>query len=546
MTDAAKPDDRAAAELRGEHWIAGEASRGGGDAFHGVDPTSSERLEPAYFDAGDAELERAALAAVSAAPRLASARADRAALLEAIADEIMALGDSLLERCERETALPRARLVGERGRTTSQLRMFAAVVRDGGYVDARIDRGDPERSPAPRPDVRRMLHPLGPVAVFGASNFPLAFSVAGGDTAAALAAGCPAIVKGHPAHPGTSELVARAITAAVKKVGLPAGVFSLLHGRGRALGAKLVQHPAIKAVGFTGSLAGGRALFDLAAARPEPIPVFAEMGSVNPVFIMPGAMRARSAAIAAGLGRSVSLGVGQFCTNPGLVFVAGEDGLEAFTASLARTLSQTPVCVMLHEGIWTDYIQRVALQRQLPGVTMIAGGPAVPFPANGSCSVKPVGLLTDLETYESSPRLLEEVFGPVTVIIKCPDVAALEAVAAGLPGQLTATVHAERGEAGDAATLARVLGERAGRVIFNGFPTGVEVCHAMHHGGPYPATTDARATSVGSAAITRFLRPVCYQDFPAALLPAELRDENPGGLLRMVDGTCTREPVTSR
>ncbi len=449
------------------------------------------------------------------------------------------------EVIERETALPRGRLVGERGRTVNQLRMFAAVVRDGGYLDARIDRGDPGRTPAPRPDVRRMLQPLGPVAVFGASNFPLAFSVAGGDTASALAAGCPVVVKGHPAHPGTSELVARAITTAVKRVGLPAGVFSLLHGRSRELGARLVQHAAIKAVGFTGSLAGGRALFDLAAARPQPIPVFAEMGSVNPVFIMPGAMRTRSAAIAAGLGRSVSLGVGQFCTNPGLVFVVGEDGLEAFTASLARTLSQTPVGVMLHEGIWTDYIQRVALQRQLPGVTMIAGGPAVPFPANGSCSVKPVGLLTDLETYNSAPRLLEEVFGPVTVVIKCPDVAALETIAAALPGQLTATVHAEHEEAGDAATLARVLGERAGRVIFNGFPTGVEVCHAMHHGGPYPATTDARATSVGSAAIERFLRPVCYQDFPATLLPAELRDENPGGLLRMVDGTCTRDPVTN-
>ncbi|MCB9753174.1 MAG: aldehyde dehydrogenase (NADP(+)) [Myxococcales bacterium] len=540
MTDEAKPDERAAKTLLGAHWIAGERSRSAsGEAFHGVDPRSGARLDPAYHDAGAPELERAVTAAASVASSFSVARGRRAELLEALAVELAALGDVLLDRCERETALPRERLAAERDQAARQLRMFAGVVRDGGYLDARIDHGDPSRTPAPRPDVRRMLQPLGPVAVFGASSFPLAFSVLGGDTASALAAGCPVIFKGHPAHPGTAELTARAVASAIDKVGVEPGVFSLLHGRGHELGARLVQHPRVRAVSFTGSLSGGRALFDLAAARPEPIPVFAEMGSVNPVFVLPGAMRARSAEIATRLGQAVSLGVGQYCTNPGLVFVVGEEGLEEFTAALARTLSQQPVGIMLHERVWIDYIQRVALHRQLAGITMIAGGPAVPYPTTGSCSVKPVGLLTDLETFDSAPRLLEEVFGPVTVVIKCPDLATLERIAAGLPGQLTSTIHAEPEEVEGAAGLARALSDRSGRVLFNGVPTDVEVCHAMQHGGPYPATTDARATSIGTAAIARFLRPVCYQDFPPALLPVELRDENPGGLARVVDGRRT-------
>jgi alpha-ketoglutaric semialdehyde dehydrogenase len=471
----------------------------------------------------DATLEAvdlAVAAARAAFPVFAASRERRAVLLEAIAAKLEGLGDSLLAAAHEESALPLARLAGERGRTTGQLRLFATVVRDGAYLGRRHDPADPGRQPLPRPELRRMLRPLGPVAVFGASNFPLAFSVAGGDTAAALAAGCPVIHKAHPAHPRTAALAGAAIAEAVAEAGLPAGVFTLLFGNGHEVGQWLAVHPDLKAIAFTGSLRGGRALFDLAAARQHPIPVYAEMGSTNPVFLLPGALAERGLQIAAGLAGSVTMGVGQFCTNPGLVFLpAGADG-EALLGALAEKLEATEPGTMLYLALGESYRAGLARHAALPGVARRGtSGPG------GTREVKPVLLSTDAATFAAHPSLQEEVFGPATLAVVCRDAAEMTRLAAGLEGQLTATVHAAANGADNeaAATLLEILADKAGRLIWNGFPTGVEVAAAMQHGGPYPATTDSRTTSVGTAAIDRFLRPVAYQDVPEDLLPADLR-----------------------
>jgi NADP-dependent aldehyde dehydrogenase len=408
-------------------------------------------------------------------------------------------------------------------------------------VDARIDLALPDREPVPKPDLRRLLVPIGPVAVFGASNFPLAFSVAGGDTVSALAAGCPVVVKAHPAHPGTSELAARAILAAAAETGMPDGVLSMVHGPSPAVGQALVAHPAIQAVGFTGSFRGGRALLYAAARRPQPIPVFAEMGSANPVFVLPDALATRGEEIAKALAASVTLGCGQFCTNPGLTFVAPSGAAAGFVARLGALLADSPAGTMAHAGIKDAYDAELETVAAIPGVSVAfraAGrGP------NAATEAQPALLLADAPVFAAHDRLGEEIYGPVTLAVRCSSKEELIAAARRLHGHLTATVHATARDLADFPELLPVLARKAGRVVLNGVPTGVEVTHAMHHGGPWPATTDPRATSVGTAAILRFARPVSFQDVPSALLPEELRDANPRGIWRLVDGRLTKDPL---
>jgi NADP-dependent aldehyde dehydrogenase len=529
--------------LHGFSHVAGRRGSAGGPVFRAHDPAADAPLEPAFHEAVPADVDAALAAAADAFADYRTRPAEtRARLLEAIAAEIEALGDALLTRAQRETALPLARLQGERGRTCGQLRLFAGVVREGSWVDARIDTALPDRQPLPRPDLRRMLVPLGPVAVFGSSNFPLAFSVAGGDTASALAAGCPVVVKAHPAHPGTSELVAGAIDRAVAACGLPAGVFSLLHGASPEVGLALVRHPETTAVGFTGSHRAGRALFDAAAARSHPIPVFAEMSSLNPVFLLPGAVRERGAALAQGLLGSFTLGVGQFCTKPGLVFVVRGPETDGFLAALAEAVRAAAPGIMLTPGIRSAFAgtrERLLGHR---GVRPFAesGAPAVAG-AEGRAAVATVAAADFLAQPELSAL---EVFGPFTLVVVADSADQFAACARALEGQLTATVHGTADELAAAGPLVAGLERKAGRVLLNGFPTGVEVAPAMHHGGPYPATSDTRFTSVGTAAILRFARPVCYQNFPETLLPDVLRNANPSGLMRLVNGTLTRDAVS--
>lgn len=521
--------------LHGKNFIGDQLASGGGDTFRALSPLDSTPLEPA-FHAADLKHVDAAMQLAEAA--FASYRqttgAQRAAFLERIADEIMALGDDLIQRAHRETGLPAARLLGERGRTMGQLKQFAQVVREGSWVDARIDTAMPDRQPVPKPDLRRMLRPIGPVIVFGSSNFPLAFSVAGGDTAAALATGNPVVVKAHSAHPGTAELVATAVRRTVAACQLPPGVFSLLHGSGKVIGTALVKHPYACAVGFTGSRAAGRTLFDAAAARPAPIPVFAEMSSLNPIFLLPEALREQTAKLAEGLRNSITLGVGQFCTKPGLIFGLNSSAFDQFQKVLAELLSAVAPATMLHGGISEAFHQGLAQASGVSGVNLLARSSAAPDPRQTQAEA--VVLATDLANFRLHPELAEEVFGPFAVLITATSLAELEAVACGLEGQLTATVHGTVNDLQQAGNLLQLLERKAGRLIINGFPTGVEVCPSMNHGGPYPATTDVRFTSVGTAALARFVRPICYQDFPAAQLPDALKAGNPLGIRRLVNG----------
>lgn len=521
-------------ELHGKNFIGGELSALGKVAFNAVNPASGTTLPPSFFEGTVDEVEQALSLASETFPEYrALPPALRATLLERIADEVSALGDDLIHRAMEESALPEPRLVGERGRTMNQLRMFAALIREGSWVGASIDRAIPDRKPVPKPDLRRMLVPLGPVVVFGASNFPLAFSAAGGDTASALAAGNPVVVKAHPAHPGTSELVATAVQRALAETGIPPGGFSMIHGAGHEVGLELVRHPLTRAVGFTGSLAGGRALFDAARSRPEPIPVYAEMGSINPVFLLAGALRARTEEIASGLLQSMTLGVGQFCTNPGVVVGIEGDGLERFVDRVAELVRDAPPGTMLHEGIRKAYDAGVERLGKTGGTRIVSRAAS---PGTGSCSASAVVLETDAGSFLERKELRCEVFGPSTLIVRCASAAEMEGVAKGLEGQLTATIHATDDDGPAVRSLLPILREKAGRLIYNGFPTGVDVCPSMQHGGPYPATTDSRSTSVGTAAILRFARPVCYQDWPQDALPEELRDDNPRGIRRLVNG----------
>ena len=491
--------------------------------------TSASGLAPA------AALGRAeeAFAAFRAAPAETRAR-----LLEEIAEQILALGDGLLEMADAETKLGLPRLQGERARTVGQLRKFAAVVREGSWVDARIDTRDAARTP-PKPDLRRLLVPIGPVVVFAASNFPLAFSVAGGDTASALAAGCPVVLRAHPAHPLTSVATGDALATAVARCGLPAGVFSLVVGDGHALGLELVRHPLARAVAFTGSLRGGRALFDAAAARPEPIPVYAEMGSTNPVFVLPGALAERGAALGAALADSATMGTGQFCTKPGLLFAVEGPGFADFAAALAARIGAKAPTRMLYPDLAARFRDGLATLEGTAGVERLAEAAGAPADDAG----RPVAWQVSVEELLRAPALREEVFGPSTILVRARSLDDLARAAAALEGQLTASVHATRAELAAAAPLIAILERKVGRLVFGGVPTGVEVSAAINHGGPYPASTDARSTSVGTAAIGRFARPLCYQDADAAVLPPELSDRNARGLWRLVDDRLTRDDV---
>jgi len=445
-----------------------------------------------------------------------SSREDRAAFLEAIADEIEARAEQITGIGTAETGLPPARLQGERGRTSGQLRLFAQHILKGDYLDRRHDEALPDRQPLPRPDLKMVQRPIGPVAVFGASNFPLAFSTAGGDTAAALAAGCPVVVKGHSAHPGTGEIVAEAILAAIAKCGMPKGVFSLIQGGNRAVGQALVQHPLIKAVGFTGSLGGGRALFDLCAQRPEPIPFFGELGSVNPMFLLPEALTARGAEIAQGWAGSLTMGAGQFCTNPGIAVLIDGPQADAFAEAAKAALEGTGPQTMLTDGIAEAYRK---------GRDRVAGSQGVREVLTSTCDLRnatPYLYETDGDTWLANHALGEEVFGPLGLILRVRDAEQMEAVARALDGQLTCTLHLDAGDTALGRRLVPVLERKAGRLLANGFPTGVEVADAMVHGGPYPASTNFGATSVGTLSIRRFLRPVCYQNIPDDLLPRDL------------------------
>jgi NADP-dependent aldehyde dehydrogenase len=525
--------------LHGHCFIGDQLSTGTGEKFCAISPLDSTALAPQFFRAGAKEADAALkLAEAAFASFGQTTGAERADFLERAAGEIIALGDELIARARQETGLPETRLAGERARTVGQLRLFAQVAREGSWVDARIDTAIPDRQPLPKPGLRRMLIPIGPVVVFGSSNFPLAFSVAGGDTASALATGNPVVVKAHSGHPGTSELVASALRRAVAACRLPAGVFSMLHGVGKDLGVALVRHPLTRAVGFTGSRKAGRALFDAAAARPEPIPVFAEMSSINPLFILPGALRERPSQIAEGLRASMTFGVGQLCTKPGLVFCARGAGFDQFQEVLARSLDAVAPATMLHAGICQSYRQGLAHASATPGLELLgrSKAPAV----SKQTQAQAVVMHTDLANFLNHPEMAAEIFGPFALIISAPALEQLEAAARTLEGQLTATVHGTPEDLAQAQPLLRLLERKAGRLILNGFPTGVEVCPSMHHGGPYPSTTDVRFTSVGTAALYRFVRPLCYQDFPPALLPDALKDDNPLHIWRLVDGKLIR------
>ncbi len=528
--------------LHGLSLIAGKPGQPGGTTFHAHNPSNSAIMEPAFHEASAAEVTAALEASAAAfATYRACPGTDRALFLETIAAEIEALGDTLIHRAHAETGLPLPRLIGERGRTCGQLRLFAAVAREGSWVDARIDPALPDRQPLPRADLRRQLVALGPVVVFGSSNFPFAFSVAGGDTASALAAGCTVVVKAHRAHPGTAELVGTAIHRAIATCGLPPGVFSLIHGGGSTIGIAMVKHPATAAVGFTGSHTAGRALFDAAASRPHPIPVFAEMSSLNPLFVLPGALAERGAAIAQGLLTSFTMGVGQFCTKPGLVFVTRGPDTYAFQQKLAELVRSAPCGTMLTGGIREAFLENRAKIAATPNVQVLAAGAATASDTRTESA--PSVATTTAKNFLAHPALATEAFGPFTLVVIGETADELAACAAALEGQLTATVHGNAADLAAAAPLLATLERLAGRVVINGFPTGVEVCPAMNHGGPYPATTDTRFTSVGTAAIHRFARPVCYQSFPDTLLPAALQNANPLGLMRLVDGKPTRDAL---
>jgi NADP-dependent aldehyde dehydrogenase len=528
--------------LQGCSIVNGESRPGSGAAFQGFDPAAGAQLEPVYHCASVEDLNLAAdLAEEAFAIYSKLPGREKARFLRHIADGIETIVSELVERAHRETALPEARLKGESARTIHQLRLFAQVVEEGSWVNARIDPAQPDRKPLPRSDIRSMMRPLGPVAVFGASNFPLAFSVAGGDTAAAFAAGNPVIVKAHHAHPGTSEMVGQVIARSVKECGLPPGVFALLFGAGSEIGAALVDHPRVKAVGFTGSLAAGKALMQRAAARPEPIPCFMEMSSVNPFFVLPDALYSRGQEIARGLFGSFTLGVGQFCTKPGLIFLPRDVTGNIFVAELKAQIEKAgAAAAMLTEGIAKSYRSGVEARQANGYVETVAEAPSE---GAGNCFTTPVVMQIGARDLLREPELATEIFGPSALVIWYDSREELLKLARSLEGQLTATLHGSERDLAAFADLVAILERKAGRLIVNGFPTGVEVCHAMVHGGPYPATSDSRATSVGTYSIYRFVRPVCYQDFPQAALPEELKNQNALGIWRLVDGEFTRDAV---
>lgn len=520
-------------QITGQMLIGASETVGTQKPIYAIDPATGVTMEPAFPGGDGHQVEQACALAASAFDSFRLLPLEtRAVFLETVANNLMDC-EGLVERAMAETGLPQARIMGERGRTVAQLRLFAHVVRDGNYQDARLDSALPERQPLPRLDHRLRFVPLGPVAVFGASNFPLAFSVAGGDTASALAAGCPVIVKAHSSHPGTAELVGRAVQAAVQQCGLPEGVFSLLFGSGAQVGSALVAHPAIKAVGFTGSQAGGMALMNIAANRCEPIPVYAEMSSINPVFLLPKALNNRAEAIAEAHVAAMLMGAGQFCTSPGLVVGVKSDGLNRYLDRAAAVLATSGSQTMLSPTIHAAFERGVARVSGAQGVVALASGNL----SEGSCQCRAALYKVSGRSFVANEQLLEEVFGSLSLIVECDDEAEMFTVLAQLKGQLTGAIHADPEDDGRLIrSLINALELKVGRIIWNGFGTGVEVCHAMVHGGPFPATSDSRTTSVGSAAIARFLRPICYQAVPDQFLPAALQTANPQNLHRLREG----------
>jgi 2,5-dioxopentanoate dehydrogenase len=519
-------------QLTGRNIIGFETYSEGTVAIQAINPSTGETLAPLFYKATIEELNYAAEKAVKAFQIYRKKTGvEKAVFLEKIADEIDNLGELITERYIAESGLPQGRAVGERGRTTGQLRLFAQLLREGSWVNARIDSALPERQPAPRPDIRAMERPIGVVGVFGASNFPLAFSVAGGDTASALAAGCCVIFKAHPAHLGTSELVGKAIQKAAAATNMPDGVFSLLFDDGHEIGQALVKHASIKAIGFTGSYKGGKALFDAAAARPEPIPVYAEMGSVNPVFVLPKILAEKGTSIAQNFVASVTLGVGQFCTNPGMLLLQKN---EKFIQELEHQAANSQGGVMLTSGIRDAYVKGTELSKNFTQVIGIGKAP------EGFNAVESMIFRASVEDLNQNAHLAEEIFGPTSLVVEANSKDEILAAAQNLTGHLTATVHGTDEDLAEYSELLEILEQKVGRILINGFPTGVEVSHAMVHGGPFPATTDARSTSVGTMAITRFTRPVCYQNFPDTLLLDELKAENPLNIWRLVDGNLQK------
>lgn len=512
----------------------------GSEYFHSVDPASGTVSSVRFYKATPEEVNLAATLAEGAFAvyRKVSGR-DKSTFLLKIAAELTENAAELVRVCGTETALPQARLEGEVGRTVNQLKLFAELLAEGSWIDARIDTAMPDRAPLPKPDLRSLQIALGPVAVFGASNFPFAFSVAGGDTVSALAAGCPVIFKAHPAHPITSELVGKAILRAATACGLPEGVFSMIHGDGPSTGTALVTHPAIKAVGFTGSYRAGKSISEAAFNRAQPIPVYAEMGSSNPVFVLPGAFKEHAEKIASGYVQSLTMGAGQFCTNPGLLVYPDKDPSEsdAFHAALKQGISQSTTHPLLTESIGTAFAQGLGERASHPALKVLGSSTAM------EKQPVPTLFLADYTAFMENPSLEEELFGPSGIVVSTPSKAGLLQFARSLSGHLTATVHATEEDLLEYQELFDVLELKVGRILINGFPTGVEVSHAMVHGGPYPATSDARSTSVGTAAIHRFTRPVCYQSFPDSLLPEELKNQNPLGIWRLVNGLRTKEII---
>ena len=526
--------------LNGNQLVGGRWVSAGSATFRALNPATGEPLEPSFTEATQTEVGAAMTAAEEAfavTRELSTAR--RAELLDAIAAQILALGDTLLRRAHDETALPLERLAAERDRTVKQLALYAGMLREGSWVDAVIDTGDLQRQPVPKPDLRRMNRPIGPVVVFGAGNFPFAYGACGGDTASALAAGNPVVVKAHERHPGVNEMFAHAVLAALKKCDLPPEIFGLVQGLGATVGQMLVRHPATQAVGFTGSKRAGRALFDVASERLQPIPVFAEMGSLNPVVILPGAIAERGETIAIGLAQSITNGAGQFCTKPGWVFLTEGAATDQFLEQLVRAMAEVPSTTMLTADMRNNFCNITGSFRKIPGVrTLLENAPT------GFAAMSPVLLETDSATWRAHGELHEEAFGPGAVIVLCRDLEDLAKTISHAESNLTAALHAGATDpVAEVRALAQKLEQRAGRVIFNGYPTGVEVGHAMVHGGPYPATTAPASSSVGALAIRRFVRPVAYQNVPDDLLPPELQNANPLDLWRMVDGEWTRRAL---
>lgn len=529
-----------ATNITGYSIIAGELSRAGIRSFKSVNPRTKGEHPWNFYEATLDDVKKAVDAAAAAFEQTRLYSAEKiAGLLDLIAEEIDALGDELVQVSDAETALGRPRLPGEHARTSNQFRAFARLLREGSYVDAIIDSAQPERQPAPRPDIRRMLVPIGPVGVFTPNNFPLAFGVGGGDTASALAAGCPVIAKGHPSHPATSELVGQAITRAVKRASFPSGMFSLLQGTSIDVGKALVEHPALRAVGFTGSLRGGRAIFDMAQARPLPIPVYAEMGSINPAVILSGIIKANPEALATKLVNSATLGSGQFCTNPGIHFLLNSPDNQSFIDTYAQKMAEKAPGVLLNAGTEQSLQRSVAHTSTKPTVETLTGGSRVD--SDGFCYANTV-LKTTGAAFINDPELQNEHFGPVTLFVVCDSVDELTTALTHLEGNLTAAIHADEADlTATAAPIIDILREKAGRLMINDVPTGVEVIYAMTHGGPYPATTMAGSTSVGMTAIKRFMRPVTYQNFPDVLLPDALKKGNPLGIWRIIDGVTTQD-----